>query len=143
MGILYTILAVVAYDPMSKSLSVISGTESSGLYIFITVTFLLSLFQYVLSTTITGESMGRVADREKGTLLGMEHALFAAARVVAPYAGVSLWKSGGISMVALISSVVYTSVWVLWERCKYTLPPIPVEVKDVILPYAANERKEK
>ena len=48
----------------------------------------------------------------------MEHSLFAAARVVAPYTGIALFKHGSISLVALACAGVYSTVWGLWEIFK-------------------------
>ena len=70
---------------------------SSGLYEFMIATFALSMCQYVLATTITGESTSRVGQRSKGTLLGLEHTIFAAVRIFSPKAGVILLQSGGVS----------------------------------------------
>ena len=52
-----------------------SSMHSIELYIFIITTLILSVFQYILSTTLTGESTSRVEAAEKGTLLGLEHRL--------------------------------------------------------------------
>ena len=52
-----------------------SSINSIELYIFIITTLILSVFQYILSTTLTGESTSRVEAAEKGTLLGLEHRL--------------------------------------------------------------------
>ena len=59
-------------DNANSSNSSINDIE---LYIFIITTLILSVFQYILSTTLTGESTSRVEAAEKGTLLGLEHRL--------------------------------------------------------------------
>jgi len=61
--------------------SVSAGTFGEGMHVYIGFAFLLSIVQYVLSTTITSESTTRVGQNAKGTLIGLEHSLFAAARV--------------------------------------------------------------
>lgn len=52
-----------------------------GYYPFFITCIILSMYQYVLGTVITSESSARVDDHEKGTLIGLEHSLFALARI--------------------------------------------------------------
>ena len=97
--------------------SLLPALPTADMYEYLLLSFVLSMFQYVLSTTITGESTARVGPRAKGTLLGLEHSLFAAARVVAPTTGVHLLKSGGTPLVSGACSVVFAGVYVLWQCC--------------------------
>mmetsp|Transcript_11695 Transcript_11695/g.16072 ORF Transcript_11695/g.16072 Transcript_11695/m.16072 type:complete len:409 (+) Transcript_11695:18-1244(+) len=90
---------------------------ANGLYEFLGITFTLSMCQYVLSTTLTGESTARVGPRSKGTLLGMEHSIFAAVRVFSPKIGVLLLQSGGVSAVAGVCAGVFAAVYSLWQLC--------------------------
>lgn len=110
----------------------------SGFYEYLSLTFVLSMMQYVLATTITGESTARVGPLAKGTLLGLEHALFAAARVVAPQSGVYLLKTGGVSAVSGACAAVFGAVFVLWQSCKDR--KVESLGKSGV---AADERKEK
>ena len=48
---------------------------------FVCTTMLLSFFQFSLGTTITAETTAVVPSDMKGTLLGIEHSLFAVARI--------------------------------------------------------------
>jgi hypothetical protein len=111
------ILSIVALPHLSGIL-VLPG---NGLFEFLGLTFVLSMFQYVLSTTITGESTAMVKSKEKGTLLGLEHSLFAAARIAAPQAGVTLLKLGGVSAVSAACSGVFTLVLLIWNFYKDSL----------------------
>eukprot|EP01039_Chlorochromonas_danica_P001157 gene1157-1263_t len=90
--------------------------ENVNLVIFVSLYFLSMTIQYLLSTAISSESTGRVEDQYKGTLLGLEHSVFAAARIVAPQAGVwillSLSREGavggyGVTGVAIASTCCY------------------------------------
>ena len=45
-------------------------TFSNGFGSYIGLTFIVSIFQYVLATTLTSESTSRIADSSKGTLIG-------------------------------------------------------------------------
>ena len=89
-----SILQAVTTLPFYAGLS-----YNSGLFEFMIATFALSMCQYVLATTITGESTSRVGQRSKGTLLGLEHTIFAAVRIFSPKAGVILLQSGGVCTV--------------------------------------------
>jgi predicted MFS family arabinose efflux permease len=88
--------------------------SSYGLYTFLASSVLLSIFQYVLATTITSESTARVNADAKGTLLGLEHSLFSAARIVTPQIGISLLQQGGIAYVAYACAGVYAAVTGVW-----------------------------
>lgn len=108
-------MQAVAAMPSFVALTPIAG---AGFYEYLSLTFVLSMAQYVLSTTITGESTSRVGPHAKGTLLGLEHSLFAAARVVAPQTGVYLLKTGGVSAVSSACAGVFAVVLVLWHMFK-------------------------
>jgi OCT family organic cation transporter-like MFS transporter 18 len=93
----------------------------NGLYTFMASTAVLSVFQYVIATSITSESTSRVDENSKGTLLGLEHCLFAAARVFAPQTGVFLLQYGGITAVSSASSLVFFGVYMIWSTFKHQL----------------------
>jgi OCT family organic cation transporter-like MFS transporter 18 len=86
-----------------------------GMLSFVGVGFAISIFQYVLATTITSESTTRVGPDSKGTLLGLEHSLFAAARVASPQLGIYILQSNGISAVCIACSAIFGVVSVLWQ----------------------------
>ena len=108
-------MQAIAAMPSFVALTPLAG---AGFYEYMSLTFLLSIVQYVLSTTITGESTARVGPHAKGTLLGLEHSLFAAARVVAPQTGVYLLKTGGVSAVSSACAGVFAVVLALWHMFK-------------------------
>jgi OCT family organic cation transporter-like MFS transporter 18 len=114
-----------------------SPIVGGGFYEYLSLTFVLSMMQYVLATTITGESTARVGPLAKGTLLGLEHSLFAAARVVAPQSGVYLLKTGGVSAVSAACAAVFAAVFGLWQACKDR------KVETLSKATANDERKEK
>lgn len=99
----------------------------------------LGLFQYVLSTTITGESTALVGSSAKGTLLGLEHSMFAAARVAAPQTGISLLRSGGVSLVSGVCSVVFGFIFITWKLCNKSRRIILDKDGVTVM----NERKER
>jgi len=99
----------------------------------------LGLFQYVLSTTITGESTALVGSSAKGTLLGLEHSMFAAARVAAPKTGIALLRSGGVSLVSGVCSAVFAFIFITWKLCNKTRRIILDKDGVTVM----NERKER
>lgn len=126
--------AVAALPAFIASSPVVGG----GFYEYLSLAFVLSILQYVLGTTITGESTARVGPLAKGTLLGLEHALFAAARVVAPQSGVYLLKTGGVSAVSAACAAVFACVYTIWQAFKDMKTP---DIK--FLSTKDDERKEK
>ena len=120
----FSILFQFLSAPSSGAASELSNSGSNSLYAYLGLTFTLSIFQYALSTTITGESTSLVKKAQKGTLLGVEHSFFALARIVAPQVGVMLLKSGGVSAVSSVSGVIYFTVSLLWGTYKQTLKSI-------------------
>lgn len=97
------------------------GIVDNSMYLYISFAFIISIFQYALSTTITGQSTSMVKKTQKGTLLGVEHSFFALARVVAPQVGVMLLITGGISAVTASSGAIYSLVSLLWRFSKHTI----------------------
>lgn len=83
----------------------------NGLYPYIVTSIIISMHQYILSTVITAESTALVDEREKGTLLGMEHSLFAAARIISPQAGVAVLEAHGVAGVSAACGAVFVFVY--------------------------------
>ncbi|KAK3253612.1 hypothetical protein CYMTET_22085 [Cymbomonas tetramitiformis] len=69
----------------------------------------VSVFQFLLSTSLTGESVGRVPAECKGTLMGTEHALFSVVRVFTPALAVAVLEANGVIGVSAYAAVMYTS----------------------------------
>lgn len=134
---LYGVQALFVFPRVVAITDSFLGFSSGGLHAFILTNFAITVYQFILSTTLTSESTGRVMDSEKGTLLGMEHSLFAAARIVAPYTGVALLKYGGASLVSLASAAIYVGMLGAWEIFK---PPTHA-TKTALRP--PGERKER
>ena len=118
------IQAVLCHPTLEKSIVL----PNSGLYMFMISTAVISVFQYVIATSITTESTKRVDENSKGTLLGLEHCLFAAARVFAPQMGINLLQSGGISTVSAASSFIFFSVYTIWMIFSKQLNAQKIEV---------------
>ena len=73
----------------------------------ITISVIYALTSHVLATGLTTQTTGGVSDSEQGTLLGLEHALFALARIGAPPLATTLLGTGrGFWAIASVCSVV-------------------------------------
>lgn len=79
-------------------------------YPLIGLTMGMAIFQYSLGTSITAETTSVVPSDYKGTLIGMEHSMFAVAYAVGPAAGVALLGYGGISGLSAACCSVYVLV---------------------------------
>lgn len=90
----------------------------NGYYPFIVTCIVLSMFQYVLSTVITSESTSQVERDSRGTLIGLEHSLFALARIWTPQLGLAVLTWGGVSGVSAVCGGVYLSTSLVWACVK-------------------------
>jgi hypothetical protein len=109
------------------------------MYSFLFTSVALTVFQYVLATSLTAETTGRVADHHKGTVLGVEHSLFAASRIASPRIGVFLLSTYGTYLSACVCSIIYAVSFTAWQRLKINL----VEDKDKGISEKNGERKER
>lgn len=81
---------------------------------FIGITMLLAVFQYSLGTSITANTTGLVPTNYQGTLMGIEHSLFAIAYVIAPKVGVKAFQVGGISGLGVACGSVFSIALIVW-----------------------------
>jgi hypothetical protein len=117
MALTYAAEAVFYHEAISSA--IFSGFDGDAAhkykqYPFIGITLLLSVFQFTLGTSITATTTTLVPADMKGTLIGMEHSLFAVARVFGPTAGVYLLTNGGISGIATACSAAFFAVLGIW-----------------------------
>eukprot|EP01041_Mallomonas_annulata_P004952 gene4952-9900_t len=112
---LYGMTALFTLSSTIEATTSIILTSTHRFCIFFILCIFLSVMQYVLGTTLTGESTARVGPQSKGILIGTEHSLFAAARIASPQMGVYLLQYGGIPAVAGASGAVFFSVSILWN----------------------------
>ena len=106
-------LAQAALAPAASTVAG-QGTPAS-LYCYLATTFGMTICAYVLSTNATSESTSRVPASLRGTLLGVEHSLFAFARIGAPAASVALLKAHGVAGVAGVAAAVFASILGAWH----------------------------
>lgn len=110
----------------------ISMSYYSSLISYVCTYFVILVFRHILSSTVTGLTTGRVQADEKGTLLGLENALYAAARVIGPLVGVQLYTVGRASLVAFGSAIVFGVCYFFWSRLKSMgKPSVPIKT-DII-----------
>jgi len=86
---------------------------------YMTTQVLLSIPQFVLAATITSESTSRVSPGEQGTLLGLEHGLFAAVRIATPTWGQSILNYGGVTAVSTTCAGIYFIVAAVWTSQRH------------------------
>jgi len=89
-------------------------------YAFVGVAMLLSVFQYGLSTSITAESTQVVPKDMKGTLIGIEHSIFSAARIVTPSVGIHILNSAGASALYVACGTIFATVFGTWHALSET-----------------------
>jgi len=83
-------------------------------YAFVGVALLLSLFQYSLATVITAENTRIVPQSMKGTLIGMEHGIFSAARILTPSIGIGILNAAGSDALYAVCGGVFLLVLAAW-----------------------------
>lgn len=86
----------------------------NGYYPFIVTCIILSMYQYVLATVITSESTTRVDKDSKGTLIGLEHSLFALARIWTPQVGLAVLTWGGVPGISGVCGSVFLGTYLMW-----------------------------
>ena len=84
--------------------------------IYVGLSLLLALCQYPLSTTLTALSTARVPLHARGTLMGLEHALFSLAFMAGPVVGVWVLAVGGMQLMAGAAAAVYAALLVAWSQ---------------------------
>ena len=86
----------------------------NGYYPFITTCIVLSMYQYILATVITSESTTRVQQESKGTLIGLEHSLFALARIFTPQIGLTVLTWGGVAGISGVCGSIFFGTYAAW-----------------------------
>jgi predicted MFS family arabinose efflux permease len=81
---------------------------------FVALAFLLALFQFPMGTTLTSLSTGAVPPPYKGTLVGIEHSLFALAGLAGPTCGQALHAAAGVSGLAAAGAGAFACLRLFW-----------------------------
>lgn len=81
---------------------------------FVAIALILSIFQYSLATSITAENTQLVPEDMKGTLIGMEHCIFSAARVVTPAMGINILNEYGMGGLYASCASIFIATYILW-----------------------------
>lgn len=98
-------------------------------YLFVGMAMCLSVFQYSLSTSITAENTRIVPKDMKGTLIGMEHGIFSAARIMTPSIGITILSTAGSGAVYATCGCVFLAVFAGWAAlpARFLPPSSPQE----------------
>ncbi len=105
----------VIFSPQAGLLENLEGGLRQYIYFGITMT--LALFQYSLGTSITARNTEVVEKSMQGTLLGLEHSIFAIAYTLGPVVGSACLRVGGIGMLAAACGAIFALVYVLMLFC--------------------------
>jgi len=81
---------------------------------FVGLAFLLALFQFPMGTTLTSLSTGSVPAAYKGTLMGIEHSVFALAGFLGPACGQALHAMAGVSGLAAAGAGTFACLRLFW-----------------------------
>mmetsp|Transcript_56477 Transcript_56477/g.93339 ORF Transcript_56477/g.93339 Transcript_56477/m.93339 type:complete len:450 (-) Transcript_56477:261-1610(-) len=110
MGVVYMLEAALFAPGLAlmRSGSMLSGGTYIGIALF------LSLFQFSLSTSITAGTQSMVPKDMLGTLMGIEHSIFAVAGMVGPLVGTYVFRTSGISGLALACSSLFLGILLIW-----------------------------
>ena len=120
-------LILLQFAQSALALPVIVGRSySGGFYEFFGLSLLSSMAQFVLANTLTSEATQSVDESSRGTPIGLEHSIFAAARVFAPALGISLLSLGGISGTSAACGLIFVvcqSTWMMFRADIKTFHP--------------------
>ena len=97
----------------APSLSILPPGPAMG-YVFIGFALFNSIFQFSLATSITSDTTCIVPSPLTGTLMGIEHSMFAVAGIVGPLAGTKVFAIGGISGLGLACGCVFLAAMLVW-----------------------------
>lgn len=117
--------------------------DDHGAAAYLACSLFLSGCQYLLGTTITAESTSVVPRADRGTLLGIEHALFSLARVSSPQIGIKTMNGYGIHVVSYLCAAVYGISMILWKGFAYEPNKGKVVENTTPIVNDENQRKEE
>lgn len=104
MGTAYMVEAAV----LSPNLGLLTAGSSMHIgTIYIGISLFLAVFQYSLGTSITAKTQSLVPRSMTGTLMGLEHSIFAFAGMLGPLAGTSIFQAYGVSGLCLVCSLFF------------------------------------
>jgi len=108
MGTTYFVQAFVF-----SSYVTLPGGAAKG-YIYIGLALFLSIFQFSLSTSITAATTTIVPKHLVGTLMGIEHSMFALAGILGPIVGTQVFEYAGVAGLAAVCGMLFFAVMALW-----------------------------
>jgi len=114
MGSIYAIQASL-FNPSTSLLDLEQGATLSHGYLFVGLSLALSTFQYGLATGITAGTQAIVPKSMVGTLMGIEHSIFAVAGGVGPLIGTYIFSNYGISGLSLFCSSLFFLILFVWK----------------------------
>ena len=90
--------------------------EIARMYPFIGISLFLAIFQFSLASSISASSSEIVDKTMQGTLVGIQHCLFAFAHMVGPQLGAYVYGLGDISGLCVAGAVIFGIVTIVFTR---------------------------
>ena len=91
-------------------------SELARIYPFIGISLLLAIFQFSLASSISATTSSIVSKTMQGTLVGIQHCLFAFAHMAGPQLGAYLYGIGDISGLCFMGAAVFCTVVLIFTR---------------------------
>ena len=117
MGVIY-IMQMVLYSKFMEPYEIIAKDGLGRQRPFIAIAMLLALFQFSLGTSITENTSEIVPKKMQGTLMGMEHAIFALSYLIGPQVGIHTYGMYGITGLSLGCASIFATVYFMLLVCK-------------------------
>merc|ERR1739844_267856 len=93
-----------------------SESDISRMYPFIGISLFLAIFQFSLASSISASSSEIVDKTMQGTLVGIQHCLFAFAHMIGPQLGAYIYGVGDISGLCVVGALIFALVTKVFTR---------------------------
>lgn len=100
------------YCPFSEQLGLLSKGSELGGCIFVGIALLLSTFQFALATGITAGTQALVSKKVLGTLMGLEHSIFAIAGMLGPLLGSYVFNALALQGLSFVVAFLFFVIFI-------------------------------
>jgi len=88
--------------------------QTQAVWVFVGLCFVNAVFQYSLGTSITADTTSVISTELTGTLMGLEHSIFALAGILGPLVGTFVFSKGGIGGLSFVCGCIFIGVYGIW-----------------------------